>query len=487
MEDHLLSICILLPLMGAVLVALRDQVTWVRNTALGCAGIEVLLCLYLLWRFDPGAAGVQFSERLAWIPELGASYHIGVDGISLPMLALTALLLLLGIGASRAERGETAALLVAATGALGAFASRDLLLFYFFAEMALLPIFLLVGRNKASSRVALRMVLHGAAGSAPLLVAMGYLAISHQNQVGHLSFDLLDGQALDLSLGIQSWLLLAFLVGFAVRVPLVPFHTWLPALLRAASPAVSLLAISAWLHVGAYGLLRFCPTLFPDAFASWRDYLAILAVATAVYGGVLGLVQVEVRHWLACATLSQMGWFVLGVCSLRAAGLQGSVVLLVGHGLITGALLLLGGMLAERGEESPDGGLGHRNPRLTGLLLLATLAAIGVPGMVLFAGEFLILIAAFETWGKSGLLILLAAGLQGGGGLRLVQRVVWGGGERRRETEDLRWREALLVVPLLLCALALGLRPVSLLDRVAGAVDGVLVAAGVGGEQQGEE
>lgn len=484
MDDHLLSLCIFLPLIGALVALLWGQVIWVHRLARGCAGIVALLGVYLVVRFDSNTQDAQFVERLDWIPELGVAYHLGLDGISLFPFALAALALFLALIVCRPARGEIAALLAVASAALGAFAARDLLLFYFCAEAAILPIFALLSRANGHPRAGLRMVFCGLAGGVPFLVAVGYLAVVHLRQTGQLSFDLADLQTLDLPPEVQSWLLLAFLLGLAVRVPLVPLHGWLPAVQRAASPAVMLVLTSAWLHLGAYGIMRFCPTLFPAAFGAWREPLAALATAAAVYGALLGLAQSRMRDWLVCATLSQMGWVVFGVCTLHVAGLQGSAVLLVGHGLVMSALLLLVGMLAERGVETPaDFALGRAAPRLSGWLLLAALAAVGLPGTVLFAGEFLVLVAAFAVWGKFGLLILVAAVFHGVAGLRLVQRIVWGGEATGAAPGDMRWREAALIVPLLLCVLALGLKPGPVLDRVAGAVDQVLVAAGAVGER----
>lgn len=485
MDDYLLSSCIFLPLIGALVAVLWGEVVWVHRLARSCAGVVVLLGLYLVIGFDGDIRSAQFIERLDWIPELGVAYHLGLDGISLFPFALTALGLFLALVVCRPARGEIAALLAVAAAALGAFAARDLLLFYFCAEAAILPLFALLSRESGHPRAGLRMALCALAGGVPFSVAVGYLAVAHLHQAGRLSFDLADLQTLDLPPEVQSWLLLAFLLGLAVRVPLVPLHGWLPAVQRAASPAAMLVLTSAWLHLGAYGIMRFCPTLFPVAFGAWREPLAALAAAAAVYGALLGLAQGRLRDWLACATLSQMGWVVFGVCTLHVAGLQGSAILLVGHGLVMAALLLLTAMLTERGVETPaDGALGRVAPRLSGWLLLVGLTAIGLPGTVLFAGEFLILVAAFAIWGKFGLLILVAAVFHGVAGLRLVQRIVWGRETASAPPGDMRWREVALVVPLLLGVLALGLKPGPVLDRVAGAVDQILVAAGAASERE---
>ncbi len=269
MEDHLLSLCILLPLAGALLAVLWRETVWVHRLAVGCAGIVVLLCLYLVISFDPDVQGGQFVERWDWIPQLGAEYHLGMDGISLFSFALTGLLLLLALLVCRPARGEIAGLLMAASGAFGAFAAQDLLLFYFCAEVAVLPLFALVGRADGQARAGLRMALSALAGSVPMLVGVGYLAVAQMNRTGRPSFNLMDLQRLDLPSEIQSWLLLAFMLAFAVRAPLLPLHGWLPKIQRNASPAVALVMVNAWLHIGAYGILRFCPTLFPQAFDAW--------------------------------------------------------------------------------------------------------------------------------------------------------------------------------------------------------------------------
>lgn len=492
MEDHLLSLCILLPLFGALFALLCRGVVWVHGVALVCAGVEVLLCLYLLIGFATDVRGGQFVERLQWIPQLGAGYHLGVDGISLFSFSLTSVLLLLALLVCRSARGEIAGLLTAASGAMGAFAAQDLLLFYLCAEVAVLPLLMIVLRADAQSRAGLRMVLSGLTGSVPMLVAVCYLAVAHMAQKGRLSFDLIDLRGLDLPIGVQSYLLLAFVLGFAVRAPLIPFHGWLAKIQQAASPAVALIMVSAWLHIGAYGVLRFCPTLLSPAFVEWSGPLAGLCAFAAIFGALLGLAQGTLRGWIACVTLSQMGWIFLGACTLQIEGLRGSVVLLLAHGLATGALLVMVFMLSERGIESPLGiGLGKSAPRLSGWLLCAVLVAVGLPGTVLFVGEFLIIFAAFAAWGKFGLIIIFAVVLHGVAGLRLVQRIVWRRGAKQQEKaeifEEMRWREVALIAPLLLCAFALGLRPGIVLDRVAVAVDEALVAtAVVAGATEGE-
>ena len=469
MEAHLLSICIGLPLCSALVAVLWDDAVWVYRCALVGAVGAALIALSLVVGFETSEA------RWDWIPELGITYRVGLDGIALFPFALTALALVLALAVCRRTRGEIVGLSVVASAALGAYAAQDLLAFYFCAEAAILPLLVLMCREDGRPRAGLRLALGAAAGGVPLLVAVVYLGVVHLSQVGHLSFDLLDLQSLDLPAAAQAWLLLAFLFGLAVRVPLAPLHGWLQMVLRVASPAVLLVLTGAWLHLGAYGIMRFCPTLFPDAFSAWRGPLAALAAATAVYGALIGLAQGRMRAWLACATLSQMGWVVFGICTLHAAGLRGSAVVLVGHGLVIAAWLLLAGMLAERGIDA-ENGLGRGAPRLSAWLLVAALAAVGLPGTVLFAGEFSILVAACAAWGQPGLLIAVAALLHGVSGLRLIQRIVWGA-KGATAPMDMRWREMALVVPLLLCALALGLKPGPVLDRVGGSIDQVLAVA----------
>ena len=488
MHTYLLSLCILLPLVGVLVAVICPSAIWIRRFALATAGGEVLLCLYLGIHFDVDDWGIQFAERLDWIPELGVAYHLGIDGISLLPFVLTGLLLFVGLLARPAPRGEVAGLLTVASGALGAFAARDLLFFYFCTEAVVLPLLVLVSRADLRPRAGLRMGLYGLAGSAPMLIAVIYLAVAHLQEFGQLSFDLADLQTLDLPLGVQSWLLLALSLGFAVRAPLIPFHAWLSAAQRVVSPGVALVLICAWLQVGAYGILRFGPTLLPEAFVAWRELLAVLAVVVAIYGSLLGLAQDHLRAWISSAMLSQVGWLLFGVCTLHISGLEGSVFLLVGQSLGLGAIFLLAAMLDERGVELSSGlGLGRVAPRFAGWLRFVVFMVLGLPGTVVFVGKFLVLIAAFEVWGGVGLLILVAALLHSVGAFWLVQRIVCGVDGGRSVPEDMRWREAGLVASLLVCALALGLVPGPVLDRVSGSVDQMLLRAQAGGEQMGKE
>ena len=487
--DHLLCVCVFLPLGGALLLAVlpRKRDRWLKRTALSFSLVELLLALALCWRFDSGIAGMHYVERYEWVAALGIYFHIGVDGFSLPLVALTAFLAPLALlaswkSAADMAKGVAVAVLTATTAIIGALAAVDLFLFYAFFEFSLLPLSLLVCGWGGERRVhaAVKFVLHSLAGSLPLLIAIVYLANYHREAVGAVSFDLLALRDLVIPLAAQKWLFLAFFFGFAVRMPLVPLHTWLPHIQVQAPSAGSVLLAGAWLNVGAYGLARFCLTLFPEAFCAFQDYVAGLAILSVFYGGLLALAQTDLKRLIACVSVSQMGLVLLGICTLNAQGLQGSAVQMISHGLGATALLLAAGMLQERRGDLDIGkrsGLARGMPALAACLLVAMLATAGLPGLSGFVGTFLILLGAHQTFGPGALLVALGVVLTAAGLLRLFQRTVWGNKEDKEEGEKrtLERREMTVLLPPILCLICIGLYPFPLLKMVEMPVEQMLV------------
>jgi len=484
--DNLLCTCVLLPLLGVLVLAVvpgrREGL--IRGVALALALAELLLCLLLWLRFDSGMPEMQFVARYAWIPALGIHFHLGLDGFSLLLIVLTALLAPLAVLSSwgageRHAKGLAIAVLLITASLVGAFAAQDLFLFYAFFEFSLLPLFLLVGGWGGERRVfaAVKLVLHSLSGSLLMLVAILYLANFHREAVGTLSFDLVSLYELSIPLAAQKWLFLAFFVGFAVRVPLVPLHTWLPETQTQAPTAGSVMLAGTWVNVGAYGLLRFCLPLFPEAFDFFQSYAVGLAVLGVLYGGLLALVQTDLRRLVACASVSQMGLVVLGVCTLNAPGLQGSAVQMVSHGLSAAALFLLMSMVQEGRETAPGSGPAPGRSALAACLLVAALAVMGVPGLSGFVGEFLILVGALKAFGPGALVAALGGVLAAAAMLRMFQRAAWrtaGGRER-----DLRRRQMAVLLPLILGIAWIGVYPRPLLNAVETSVDQILVLAAV--------
>ena len=491
--DYLLSILVFLPLVGALVLAVlpRGREGLIKGGAVALGAIEFLLSLQLYFGFDSAAPGMQFVERYAWIPAFGIHFHLGIDGLSLFLVLLTTLLtplVLLSAWIAVAPRAkEFAVAVLALTAAMvGAFTALDLFLFYVFSEAALLPIFLLIGVWGYRRRVyaAVKFLLYSLTGSLLLLVAMIYLAEYRRGLVGAPHLGLPELGQLALPLEVQQWLFLAFFASFAIKMSLFPLHTWLSDTQAEAPTAAAVLLLGAWLKIGAYGLLRFCLPLFPEAFHYFVDYLMALAVAGILYGALLAAAQTELKRVVAGASVSQMGLVVLGICTLNTQGVQGSIVQMIHHSLSAGALVLVAGMLDERfhpRDLAQFGGLARTMPMLAGFFLIATLAAVGLPGLSGFVGEFLILLGSFKAFHIGAVLALLGVVLLGVCLLGMWQRIAWGEAKCAVEQKrpDLGWRELVVLLPLLLLALWIGVYPEPFFDRIEGAVEQVLVRAGV--------
>jgi NADH-quinone oxidoreductase subunit M len=480
----LLSLIVFLPLAGALVLLVffkETQRSAIRWWALLVSAVEFVISLWLLFGWQT-TGGMQFVDGpAAWIPELGVNYHLGVDGISLFLVLLTTLLTMLAVLASwgfvaERERSYYFWLLLLETGSLGVFLALDTVLFYVFWEAMLLPMYFLIGRWGSERRVyaALKFFLYTMAGSALMLVAIIVLYFAGG------SFNLLvlyNGPALPPDL--QTWLFLAFALAFAIKVPLFPFHTWLPDAHVQAPAAGSVLLAGVLLKMGAYGFLRFCLPLFPEAAVSFAPLLAVLSIIGIIYGALVALSQRDIKSLVAYSSVSHLGLVVLGIFVFNEQGLMGSVLQMINHGLSTGALFLLVGMLYARRHTrliEDFGGLWKRMPRFGFFLLIATLSSIGLPGLNGFVGEFTILVGTvrakplYAVFATSG--IVLGAWYM----LTLVRRVMHGPLENpdNQELSDLSTREVLVLVPVTLLIFAIGIFPSLLLARMAPSVADLL-------------
>jgi NADH-quinone oxidoreductase subunit M len=480
----LLSLIVFLPLAGALVLLVffkETQRSAIRWWALLVSAVEFVISLWLLFGWQT-TGGMQLVDGpAAWIPELGVNYHLGVDGISLFLVLLTTLLTMLAVLASwgfvaERERSYYFWLLLLETGSLGVFLALDTVLFYVFWEAMLLPMYFLIGRWGSERRVyaALKFFLYTMAGSALMLVAIIVLYFAGG------SFNLLvlyNGPALPPDL--QTWLFLAFALAFAIKVPLFPFHTWLPDAHVQAPAAGSVLLAGVLLKMGAYGFLRFCLPLFPEAAVSFAPLLAVLSIIGIIYGALVALSQRDIKSLVAYSSVSHLGLVVLGIFVFNEQGLMGSVLQMINHGLSTGALFLLVGMLYARRHTrliEDFGGLWKRMPRFGFFLLIATLSSIGLPGLNGFVGEFTILVGTvrakplYAVFATSG--IVLGAWYM----LTLVRRVMHGPLENpdNQELSDLSTREVLVLVPVTLLIFAIGIFPSLLLARMAPSVADLL-------------
>ena len=472
----LLDAVIFLPLLGAVLLGLvpKERVALLRYGALGVTLLTFALSLGLLARFDPSEAGFQFQRSLEWIPEWGIAYTIGIDGVSLWMVMLTTLLVPLGVLASWtiSERAKPYFILLLAleTGMIGVFCALDLFLFYLFWEATLVPMYLLIGMWGYGRRLyaAMKFFLYTLVGSLLMLVGILFL---YFNAPGGPTFDYQSLLGTPLSLETQRLLFFAFFASFAIKVPLFPFHTWLPDAHTEAPTAGSVLLAGVLLKMGAYGLIRFGIPLFPDAARQLVPLVAALAVVGIVYGAAVAAVQRDLKRLIAYSSVAHLGFVVLGLFVGTIQGMSGGILQMVNHGLSTGALFLLVGALYDRRHTrliADLGGLQATVPVLAGVFLFVTLSSIGLPALNGFVGEFLILVGTFFGYRwyvvPAAFGVVLAAVYL----LWAYQRVFHGPvtDEANRAIPDLSWRERVMLAPLVALIAAIGVFPGPFLERI---------------------
>ena len=397
----LLTAIIFLPLVGAAVVLLFGSERLARWMALATTLAVLAVSAPLYWSFDKSSSALQFVESSNWIPTLNIAYKVGVDGISLPFVFLAAVLSVLCVAASwiavRTRVAEFyAALLVAETAMIGLFAAANLFLFYVFWELMIVPIFLLIGVWGGPGRVyaAVKFFLFTLAGSVLMLVGM----IALYNASGTLDFKALAG--IELQPQFQAWLFVAFLAAFAVKVPMFPLHTWLPDAHTEAPTAGSVILAGILLKMGAYGFLRVSLPILPDAVQFFLNPMLVISAVAIVYGGYLTLAQTDVKRLIAFSSVSHMGFVTLGIFTLNRGGVEGAILQMINHGIISAALFLCVGMIYERThtrEIKDYGGVAKAAPAYSVFLALFCLAAAGFPGLNSFVGEFLIISGAFRT------------------------------------------------------------------------------------------
>lgn len=487
---NILSWLIFIPAAGAIGLGLLRGCSnqtcryWSLLFTLGNFGLSLLL----LFRFSALEGGYQFEERLNWIPSLGISYHLGLDGLSLFLVLLTTFLTPLAILGSWSSiqskvKSYFVFMLLLETGMIGVFLALDLILFYVFWEAMLIPMVFLIGIWGGENRIyaAIKFFLFTMAGSVLMLVAM----ISLYWHDGGLTFDLTDilrhlqtGQ-LVLNPQIQFWLFLAFFTAFAIKVPLFPLHTWLPDAHVEAPTAGSVLLAGVLLKMGTYGMLRFCIPLFPFACTQMAPYIATLAVIGIIYGALVAMVQPDLKKLVAYSSVSHLGFVVLGIFSFNLQGVEGAVYQMLNHGISTGALFFLVGMVYERRhtrEIKQFGGLATPMPVYATFFLIITLSSIGLPLLNGFVGEFLILLGSFSTLRTFTICAALGVILSAVYMLWMYQRVFWGEltHEENKILADLNSRERIILIPLVIFALFMGIYSRPFLQRMELSIDQIL-------------
>jgi NADH-quinone oxidoreductase subunit M len=468
----------------AILVFGRFRAEWTKLVALVGSVATGALSLWMLASFDSADAGFQFTSRHEWIPMWGISWNVGVDGISLFLVVLTGLLFPLvvaGVDPHHDERPYLAWLLLLEAGVMGSFVSLDLFLFFIFFEVVLVPMYFLIGGWGYDQRVyaATKFFLYTMAGSAFMLVGIVATAFLARSSTGGITFDLVTlAESSNFSVTTGRWLFVALAIAFAVKVPLFPVHTWLPDAHTQAPTAGSVILAGVLLKMGTYGLLRFGVYLFPEASLWARPAIYTLAVVGIIYGAIAATMQTDLKRLVAYSSVAHLGFIVLGTFALTPEALSGGVMQMVNHGVSTGALFLLVGMIYERRHTRQIAelrGLQKVAPIFAGFFMIVMLSSIGVPGLNGFVGEFLILIGSFDTarwWvivGTTGV-ILAALYL-----LWAYQRVFHGEPDEANSTfPELRLREGLLLGAFVVAIVFTGLYPKPMLSRIEPSIMTVL-------------
>jgi len=469
--DHLISWMVAVPFIGIVILAfVRDEES-IRRIALGSTIVEVFLSLILWKNFDSTHQGMQFVERMEWMPTFNIQYAVGVDGISILMVLLTALLCPLCVlcswtGITTRVRAFLSLILLVEGAMIVVFTALDLFLFFMLWELTMIPMYFMIILWGGPNRIAagLKFVLYSLTGS--LLLLVGILGIYLNG--GH-TYDLLALTEQNYSSDQQFWFFLAFFLAFAIKMPMVPFHTWLPDAHAEAPTAGSVILAGVLLKMGGYGFLRFCLPMFPEASANFAPYILWLSVIGIIYGGYLALAQSDLKKLVAYSSVSHMGFVTLGIFVFNSQGIQGAVLQMFNHGITTAALFICVGQLYDRTHSraiSDYGGLHKPMPRFTALFFLFSVAAFGLPGTCNFIGEFLVLVGtsyinfAMVLISMGG--IILAAAYM----LWMLQRVVLGEPktEAAKMLPDLSNRELATLIPLAILVLCIGLYPGPLME-----------------------
>lgn len=473
--EHILSILIFFPLFAAIIGLLVDKES-IRAYGIVITGIEFLLSLFMWGTYDGTSGGIQFTEFIPLVQAFGISYNLGLDGISLFLIIMTTFITMIsfiGLTETRNLKHMILTVLVLEMAMIGVFVALDAILFYIFWEFSLVPMLYIIGAWGGPKRIyaSIKFFLYTFAGSLIMLVGMLYLGYVYQQATGVWSFNLLDWYMLQLPFDMQMWLFVAFFLGFAIKVPMVPFHTWLPYAHGQAPTIGSVILAAVLLKMGTYGFIRFSLPLFPDATVAMMVPMGILALIAIVYTAMVAYAQEDIKQVIAYSSVSHMGVIILGIFALNVEGIGGSIFLMISHGIVSGALFMLVGVIYDRKHTknmSEFGGLAKVMPMYATIFGIMLMASVGLPLTIGFVGEFLSLLGFFAVspimTAIAGLTIILGAVYM----LVLYKRTFFGPITKPEnlKLKDLNGKEYGALIPLVMLVVYLGIYPKPILDPI---------------------
>ncbi len=482
--DHILSLIIFFPLVAGIFGFLVNKDS-IRVYGITVAALEFFLTLALWVSFDGNIAGFQFVEHVTVISHFGMSYHLGVDGISLFLVILSTfmtMVALIGLSIKKDAKNLIISVLYLEMTMVGVFLSLDVILFYLFWEFSLVPMLYIIGAWGSDKRIyaAIKFFLYTFAGSVLMLVGILYMGYLYHATTGVWSFSIPDWQLLVLPFNTQLWLFGAFFLAFAIKVPMFPFHTWLPYAHGQAPTIGSVILAAVLLKMGTYGMVRFLLPLFPDATIYFLMPIAIVAIIMVIYAAMVAYAQEDMKQVIAYSSISHMGIIILGTFAINAEGITGSIFLMISHGIVSGGLFMLVGCIYDRRHTknmSEFGGLAISMPTFATIYGIMLMASVGLPLTIGFVGEFLSLIGFYKvSWIMTliaGTGIILGAIYM----LTLYKRSFFGEitNEKNRGLKDLNGRELVALVPLVALVVILGIYPKPILTPIDASVKKMIV------------
>ncbi len=488
MDSWILTILTFFPMLGVVILLFLDKGRHnaMRTIAFIASLLNALFSLYIYFGFAGDASAMQFSVNKTWIASLGINYHMGIDGISLFLVLLTTFLTPLAILSSWSAitakvKGYFISMLFLETGMIGVFVALDLFLFYVFWEFMLVPMYFLIGIWGGPRRIyaTIKFVLFTMTGSLLMLVAILVLYFMNHSFTGTYTFNLLEITKLPIPLGAQFWLFFAFALAFAIKVPMFPFHTWLPDAHVEAPTAGSVILAGVLLKMGTYGFLRFCLPLFPNAFMDHVSLFSVLAIIGILYGGLVCIRQEDVKSLVAFSSVSHLGFVMLGLFALNLQGVEGGILQMINHGISTGALFLIVGMIYERRHTRlivDFGGVSKKMPVLAAFFMIVALSSIGLPGTNGFVGEFTILLGTFKSNVAYAVFAAVGVILAAVYMLWMYQRVMFGKvtDPENEKLKDINWREKMVLIPLILAIFWIGVYPKPIFTKMEPSVTALI-------------